>query len=228
MIYVMSDLHGCFEKYRKMLLMIDFKENDTLYILGDIVDRGADGIKILLDLVTRKNVIALRGNHDYKAELMLSRLMRPEESIARKQFNKQFGFWISDGGLPTYESFLKLEQQEKIFVLNYLKKMPFYKVLVVDGKKYFLSHTVPEKEYMLESPEQCQGKALILGEPDYEETYFEDITLVTGHTPTILIDKHFLGKIWMGNNHIAIDCGAVFGNNLGCICLDTREEFYVD
>lgn len=29
------------------------------------------------------------------------------------------------------------------------------------------------------------------------------------------------------NRHIALDCGAVFGNTLGCICLDTGEEFYV-
>lgn len=35
------------------------------------------------------------------------------------------------------------------------------------------------------------------------------------------------GKIWMGNNHIAIDCGAVFLGTLGCLCLDTFEEFYV-
>jgi len=228
MIYAMSDLHGCFEKYSKMLLMIDLKENDTLYILGDIVDRGADGIKIILDLVTRKNVIALQGNHDNKAELMLNRLMESEEATVKIKIDKQFAFWISDGGLPTYESFLRLERQEKLMVLNYLRKMPFSKMLIIDGKKYFLSHTVPEKEYMPENPEQCRRKALILGEPDYEETYFKDITLVTGHTPTILIDKHFQGKIWRGNNHIAIDCGAAFGNNLGCICLDTGEEFYVE
>ena len=228
MIYVMSDLHGCFEIYRKMLLLIDLQEDDTLYILGDIVDRGPEGIKILLDLSTRRNVIALRGNHDHKAEVMLSRLVRPKESIARKQFEKQFGFWISDGGLPTYENFLKLEQREKEVVLKYFKAMPFYKELEVDGKKYFLAHTVPEKECMPKELEQCLGKELLWGEPDYEETYFEDITLVTGHTPTVLIDKSFAGRIWKGNNHIAVDCGAVFGNPLGCICLNTGEEFYVD
>ena len=228
MIYIMSDLHGCFEKYRKMLLLIGLKENDTLYILGNIVDRGPDEIKILLDLSARKNVITLRGNHDHKAEILLSRLMRPKESIAKKQFEKQLSFWISDGGLPTYESFLKLELQKKVVVLNYLKEMPFYKIIQIDGEKYFLAHTVPEKEYMPKRPEQCPEWALILGEPDYEETYFEDMTLVTGHTPTVLIDKSFQGRIWRENNHIAVDCGAVFGNPLGCICLDTGEEFYAE
>ena len=58
--------------------------------------------------------------------------------------------------------------------------------------------------------------------------YFEDMLIVTGHTPTGFIDPENTGQIWKGNNHIAIDCGAVFGNPLGCICLDTMEEIYVE
>lgn len=38
MIYAMSDLHGCYDKYIKMLEKINFGDNDTLYILGDIVE----------------------------------------------------------------------------------------------------------------------------------------------------------------------------------------------
>ena len=43
----MSDLHGCYYKYIKMLEKINFSNNDTLYILGDIFDRGPDGIEPL-------------------------------------------------------------------------------------------------------------------------------------------------------------------------------------
>lgn len=56
MIYVMSDLHGCFEEYKRMLEKIDFKESDTLYILGDIVDRGSQSIQILQDKIGRAHV----------------------------------------------------------------------------------------------------------------------------------------------------------------------------
>ena len=44
--------------------------------------------------------------------------------------------------------------------------------------------------------------------------------------PFNLIDEAYRGKIYRGNNHIAIDVGAVFGEVLGCICLETEEEFY--
>lgn len=56
MIYVMSDLHGCYEKYVQMLKIIEFNSDDFLYIVGDVIDRGEDGIKILLDIQCSKEV----------------------------------------------------------------------------------------------------------------------------------------------------------------------------
>ena len=65
MIYVMSDLHGCFEEYKRMLEKIDFKDSDILYILGDIVDRGSQSIEILQDMMLKSNVFPILGNHEY-------------------------------------------------------------------------------------------------------------------------------------------------------------------
>ena len=56
---------------------------------------------------------------------------------------------------------------------------------------------------------------LIYDRTDYDKTYFKDKILITGHTPTIHIDKNMKGKIIHKNNHIAIDCGCVFGYGLG-------------
>lgn len=36
----MSDIHGCFDKYKEMLELIEFVPGDTLYVLGDVTDRG--------------------------------------------------------------------------------------------------------------------------------------------------------------------------------------------
>ena len=55
-IYAVSDLHGCYDKYIKLLERLKMTSDDSLYILGDIVDRGSDGMKILLGLIKRKNV----------------------------------------------------------------------------------------------------------------------------------------------------------------------------
>ena len=77
-------------------------------------------------------------------------------------------------------------------------------------------------------PESCRVCDFLMGEPEYEICYDPKRIIVTGHTVTSLIDKASRGRIWRGNGHIAIDCGAVYSGVLGCLCLDTLEEFYVE
>lgn len=63
--------------------------------------------------------------------------------------------------------------------------------------------------------------------PYYDMVYFTDKYLVTGHLPTKAIQENSRpNKIFMKNNHIAIDCGSGYDGCIGCICLDTFEEFY--
>lgn len=227
----MSDLHGCYDKYIKMLEKINFSDNDTLYILGDIVDRGPDGIKIWQDILKRKNVIALHGNHDFLAYHLLKILSKSSlfDILGSGQdvgFIEKYRSWIFDGGLSTEEGFNELDESEQKKLLLHMSYMPIYEEIEVNGNKFFLSHTVPSKERMQEF-EKLLWQEFIIGEPEYEKEYFPDKFIVTGHTPTGFIDTKYKGKIWQKNRHIAIDCGAVFGNSLGCICLDNFEEFYV-
>jgi len=49
--YVMSDLHGEADRFHAMLKKIGFSEDDTLIILRDVVDRGPDGINLLLEIM---------------------------------------------------------------------------------------------------------------------------------------------------------------------------------
>ena len=226
MIYVMSDLHGCYEAYIAMLKKIRFSAEDTLYILGDVVDRGPSGIKILLDMMERKNVIPLLGNHDYTAKRLLEALFLEGQKYHEDKLVDALKAWTSDGGDATLKEFAALKSDEKIKVLKYLNAFLIYEEIETGGVQYFLSHTVPEKEKMQEF-ETCKWQDFTLGEPDYELQYFDDLTIVTGHTPTGLIEEKCNGKIYQKNGHIAVDCGAVFGGKLGCICLDTLEKFYV-
>ncbi|MCR5596455.1 MAG: fructose-bisphosphatase class III [Lachnospiraceae bacterium] len=46
---------------------INLKDTDTLYILGDVLDRGPHPIKTLQKLMEMPNVICLVGNHELMA-----------------------------------------------------------------------------------------------------------------------------------------------------------------
>ena len=45
MLYVCSDIHGCYDEYLELLKKIKFRDSDDLYVLGDAVDRGPKPIE---------------------------------------------------------------------------------------------------------------------------------------------------------------------------------------
>lgn len=227
MIYVMSDIHGCYDKYIQMLEKISFSDSDILYILGDVVDRGPNGIKILLDIEKRENVFLFMGNHDYQAGILLSNLKLFEDKNCPEELASVYELWFSDGGKPTYEEYLQLSKAEQKKVLKVIKNALISKEIEVGGKKFLLAHTVPEVDIICDY-EEWNVEHYTTGEQDHNEIYFDDMYIVTGHTPTEYIDSNYKGKIWIGNNNVAIDCGAAFGDVLGCLCLDTMKEFYVN
>ena len=73
--YAVSDIHGCYDKYIQLLRRLGLKDSDTLYVLGDMIDRGPDGLKILRDISMRPNVVPFLGNHEYAALTCLPWLM---------------------------------------------------------------------------------------------------------------------------------------------------------
>lgn len=232
MIYVVSDLHGCYDKYKQMLEKVKFNNDDTLYVLGDIVDRGDDGIKILLDMMNRPNVVPLLGNHEYMAYSVLKKF---NVEITADNYNshldeeaiEMFENWMFNGGITTSRAFSKLERETRDRIIEYLGEFELYEELEVNGNTFVLVHggLVDFEEH--KDLGEYDIHDIIWGRCDYARQYYKDKYLVTGHTPTYNIDENYRGKIYIRNNHIAIDCGAVFGGNLGCICLDTLEEFYV-
>ena len=63
--YVISDIHGCFDEFQRMLDNIRFSDGDRLFLAGDYIDRGPKSYEMLRWLENLPdNVIAIRGNHD--------------------------------------------------------------------------------------------------------------------------------------------------------------------
>jgi len=231
--YVMSDIHGAYSAYQKMLKKIKFSDDDTLYILGDVIDRGKDGLKILNDMMFRVNVFPILGNHEYMAINCLRFLNQEitDESISNipEDFITGLFEWQNVGGQTTIDEFHKLSPEERADILEYIEEFDLYDEITVNNKDYILVHAGLSNFSSDKDLEDYALHELIFETPDYNTQYFSDKYLVTGHLPTRNIEENFgIDKIYRANNHIAIDCGCGFGGKLGCICLDTDEEFYVD
>ncbi len=230
--YVISDIHGEYEKFLELLKRIDLKESDTLYILGDVVDRGPHPIKVLLKLMEMPNAIMMVGNHELMALECLKFLQKEitEESVnelSEEDANNLIA-WMQNGSETTIKEFRELDAEQREEVIEYLKESLIYEEISAGGKDYLLIHAGLGNYTPVKDIEDYSLKELVWDRAEYDIQYFPDKYVVTGHTPTQNIEGNSRpGYIYRGNNHIAIDCGASWpGGRLAAICLDTGEEFY--
>lgn len=231
MIYVASDIHGNFGKYKQLFTKVT--DNDSLFILGDIVDRGKDSIKILQDMMMRVNVYPIMGNHEDMALSIFKKLLEKitEESILDfdQEFLEGFTNWYYyNGGESTLKEFIALSKDERENIIEYIEEFaPFDKVWV-GSREYILVHTLEIENFSEEKPlSEYSFYDILWGDVDYNTKYYKNKILVTGHTPVNSIEaNNFKKTVYKGNNHIAIDCGCGFNGKLALYCLDTDEEFY--
>jgi len=226
----MSDIHGCYNQYRQLLDKIRFTDDDTLYVLGDVVDRGEQPMKVLLDMSMRANVIPIVGNHEYFAINILGKLGTEITEGNLSQLGdiiEDVNNWQEYGGGTTLRDYGKLTKDERAAIYDYLTEFSLYEMVTVNGKTYVLTHAGLPPNATLGNLYRFDLYDFVTASVDYRKIYFQNVTLVTGHTPTFKISKEHHGKVYRGNNHLAIDAGGIFGGAFACVCLDTGEAFYV-
>lgn len=222
MTYVMSDIHGNYQKFLSILEQISFGENDVLYIVGDLLDHGDQAMELIEDLSIRLNVYCIAGEHDYLAARMLAGFDKMLKSGATPDadYIADMTAWVQDGGQVTLEAFRALDEDGREGVLEYLEDLTLYEDIRVGGKRYVLLHAgiadfdanAELEDYL---PEDFFSEPL-----DASYALIEDATVVVGHVPTAS------GKIERGEGSIFLDCGASEGGRLGCLCLENGKEFY--
>ena len=65
MTYVLSDIHGNLFRFTSIMEQIQLQPSDTLYILGDVIDRYPHGIQILQSIMRMSNAKMILGNHEH-------------------------------------------------------------------------------------------------------------------------------------------------------------------
>ncbi len=230
MIYVTSDLHGYpFEKFKEMLESVGFSGEDFLYVLGDVIDRGTDGVKILRWLMAQPNAQLIPGNHE---AMMLACSFLFEEitddSIGRLTGSKldMYSNWVSNGGISTIEALRIMREKEREYLFEYLEEAPLYEVLTVGERDFILTHSGLRNFSKDKKLSAYSAHDLLWTRPDLNTKYFDGIITVFGHTPTVYYGEDYRGRAIVTDSWIDIDTGASLGLHPMLLRLDDMKEFY--
>lgn len=250
-IYACSDLHGqgkLWEKIKEFL-----KPTDTLYFIGDAIDRGKDGWTIADDLLNMDNVVYIRGNHEQMAiDTFWNMDIHPDAwELCRSHRD-----WIRSNGAQKWcPDKIWYNKEKREYYKKKFESLPIQETIEVNGKEIILDHS----GYAVG---MCTNYSHVpMWDRDHfnwgwnEDKEYDNVYLVHGHTPTYFFDiklKHFYSEYplyasdYVGQdveNEIGyvpkvmryakghkfnIDMGAFFTGRTVLLNLDTFKEVYFD
>lgn len=212
--WVIPDIHGCLKSLRALIeQQVIPSRDDTLFFLGDYVDRGPDS-KGVLDYVMNLEalgykVVPLKGNHE---DFFVKSWQEEQQSgsfLFMRRHNKSRAQWLKHGGRETLESFGTMDLQRiPEFYISWMDKLPLYHEL----DKFVLVHA--GLNFELDDP--FEDTFSMLWVKDYriipEKIGFRQ--LIHGHVPMGL-DYIYIAITQKGYLFIDLDNGCYMANRPG-------------
>ncbi len=209
MLYAIGDIHGCARELELLIAQISPTSDHTVVFLGDYVDRGPDSkgvIDLILDLKTKTNVVALRGNHE---QLFLDFLESPQSPGA--------GVFILNGGGATLASYpgpggsFEIPERHMQFFYD-------LKVKYETDTHFFVHAGVPIKP--LDQITDADEDILLWSrQPFLSSQYKWKKMIVHGHTPVASPEFE--------NNRINLDTGCVYNGSLTALEVTSGKVFQI-
>lgn len=230
MIYAISDLHGYpLSDFLALLEKAGFSEEDTLFVLGDTIDRGDDGIALLLWMMEQTNVYHLLGNHESMLLSVYETLLQEVSDTSLASLTPQtiqiLNTMLYNGARPTLRALralLRTDRERAEDLLDYLQDMPLCDIVDAGGKTWVMVHSGLGNFAKGKKLDDYDPHDLLWHRPQLSEEYDlgEDVVVLFGHTPTSLYDAP--GEIVRTDTWVCIDTGDVAPTLLR---LDDGAEF---
>lgn len=228
--FAIGDIHG---SYKALLQCIDKsgidKDLDTLIVLGDVADGWAYVKECVDELLTFKNLIIIRGNHDQWFM-----------DYAKTGIHNQS--WLKQGGEATLKSYKYRKDFIDEHVDKYFNKSLIYycdsknNLFVHGGINWTLSIDKQSLDdlmwdrHMYQTALQWESYNLI--QPDKSKMYFKNYNKIfIGHTSTEanMGWKYNAGTIPVfASNVVNLDTGAGWSGKLTIMDIDTYEWWQSD
>ena len=216
MIYVMSDIHGFYNRYKSIMRQIKLKKDDHLYVLGDCIDRFPDGLAILKELFYKPNVTVLLGNHEH---MMLEALTKTPTN------HDAVWMWYRNGGDITHDRLKRCTKAYRAEMIEIIRQLPINVEVRCNDIDYLLVHGAPLGYRQRHDDPIIDAVWTRL---DRFSVMPPGKTVIFGHTPTDHYQYRRPMSIYHGKNMIGIDCGCAYRDvgRLACLRLDDMKEFY--
>ena len=217
--FIVSDLHGNGNIYDSIMAYLEniYKEEDvTLFINGDLIDRGEDSARMLIDVKDRITnnksfpIVYLGGNHElmmYQDSLEIENGKWPERSI----------WQYYNGGNKTVDGLEKLVNlEEKFKIIDFISNLKIYHKFSeeLNGKKIVLVHAacpkIVEDECKLKIKDNNKEIKKLLWTRDDPYDLIrtsignKDYFTIIGHTP---LNTKYGYKYYKDENYLNIDGG---------------------
>lgn len=225
MTYCISDIHGEYELFLRLLDKIGFSDSDKLFVLGDMIDKGDRSVKLLKCLRDMRNVECIIGNHEYSL-------------IKRLKYYRQSGFSEREILVELQKGFKAGDSVIDCDTVEWINSLPAY----IETVDYICVHA----GIMLGPSNEPYPLSLTPTEQFVYDRSFKERGVVVnggkcvlfGHTPTwhlggkprILFyprDEHD-GSVDIKDYYkVHLDTGCYETGVLGLICIDTCRPIYV-
>lgn len=230
MTYFISDVHGEYDLFLKLLDKISFSASDKMYVLGDMTGKGVRSIE-LVDFIRRaSNIKAILGNHEYDFLKYYHSLMQVAVTPADIDyvFEKLRKYFSGDRAELSWDT------------VDCIDTLPFY----VETDDFLCVHAGAEADKNGKIlPLKDQLPEFMVYSREFKEDYYaldaENKTVLFGHTPCsynnseckfIKTPKKGISnpKKLTDYSKIRLDCGVFITGSLGALRLEDMSEFYVD
>ena len=204
---VIGDVHGHYEALMSLLEAIAPGEEDEIYFLGDLIDRGPQSAQVV-EFIRQNNYSCLRGNHE---EMLLSVFENDPMS------SEAFQAWFHSGGQATVASYNAKIPPEHI---DWIRNLPLY----LDLGDVWLVHAGVNPQLALN--QQTSEQFCWIREKFHSQSrpYFADKLIITGHTITFTLPGVKPGQIAAGPGWLGIETGAYHRSSGWLTGLDITEN----
>lgn len=116
--YVLSDVHGHLRALDHALEMAQPGAHDTVFVLGDMVDRGPDPLGVINAVRALPNAQVLMGNHE---AMLLDTILNGGDL--------ELMSWHMNGGFVTSGQLDAMPHEDYVEVMDWLASLPAFAVL---------------------------------------------------------------------------------------------------